>query len=149
MLAGLQPDASGGGARSLSACFCDFCGTGVFQCGVFPCFPRIAFKCVCVCVCVCSHIGSSSIIRAWLRMPVALTGWQPHSEKGSAPPHFSKGGKGGEFRSAVGLNHRIGTPTFDASDRFSSWSDASTFTTERSARGQGRRNPDREDLCFF
>ena len=48
MLAGLQPDASGGGARSLSACFCDFCGTGVFQCGVFPCFPRIAFKCVCV-----------------------------------------------------------------------------------------------------
>ena len=82
-------------------------------------------------------------------MPVALTGWQQQSEKGSAPLHFSKGGKGGEFRSAVGLNHRIGTPTFDASDRFSSWSDASTFTTERSARGQGRRNPDREDAPYI
>ena len=57
MLAGLQPDASGGGARSLPACFCDFCGTGVFQCGVFPCFPRIAFKCLCVCVCVRESSG--------------------------------------------------------------------------------------------
>ena len=53
MLADLQPDASGGGARRLSACFCEFCGTDVFQCGVFPCFPQIALKCVCVCVCVC------------------------------------------------------------------------------------------------
>ena len=53
MLADLQPDASGGGARRLSACFCEFCGTDVFQCGVFPCFPRIAFVFVCVCVCVC------------------------------------------------------------------------------------------------
>ena len=53
MLADLQPDASGGGARRLSACFCEFCGTDVFQCGVFPCFPQIALKCVCVFVCVC------------------------------------------------------------------------------------------------
>ena len=51
-LAGFQSDASCGGARSLSACFCDFCGTGVFMFSVFPRFPRIPFKCVCVCVCV-------------------------------------------------------------------------------------------------
>ena len=79
MLAGLQPDASGGGARSLSACFCDFCGTGVFQCGVFPCFPQIALKCVCVCVCVCVCGGPGQALHRRRLLQVS-THWKAFDE---------------------------------------------------------------------
>ena len=46
-------------------CVCDFCGTGVFQFGVFPRFPRIPFKCVCVCVCV--FFPRASLFSTFLR----------------------------------------------------------------------------------